>query len=472
MGLIIGIYILAILVIVFYLGRRVQSSDDFFLAGRKLNWLVAGGSIVATAVGGAVVIGHPGAFYTYGLAWYFVPLGGMIASLFMAFFVVERVRALNQHTVPDLLALRYDDKARTAAAILIIIADIAIICTQIMAFAGILAGFLGVSPNAAALMGAVLFVVTALGGGLMGIAFTDAIQGLLISVGLVVIALLVIGSGGGITAISAQLPAEFFQPFAAMPAHLVLGNVLSVVGITLASQSTVFQRINAVKSPQEAKKAGFLTAAGMFILTGLIIPVIGYSARVILGPGVELDNVAGALISAVLPDWAGALFIAVVVGAILTTTNSILLSTSMNVIKDLYEGALQKSVTDRARLNGGRLTVVIIGTAAFLMTLTMPTIIDAIIFAYTMTAILIVPIYIGLFWRRPGASGGMLSILLGGMATLIWQFVLRQPWGIHAVIPGLVFALVGLALGCLSEPLSAARWQIISPDKNKANLKA
>ena len=466
--LVMSIYIFAVLAIIFHSGRRVQSSDDFFLAGRKLNWVVAGGSIVATAVGGAVVIGHPGAFYSYGFDWYFVPLGGVVAALFMAFFVVERVRALNQHTVPDLLALRYDENARTAAAVLIIIADIAIICTQIMAFAGILSGFLGVSIEMAGMIGVALFIITAMSGGLIGIALTDAIQGAIIAVGLIIVVFLVAASGGGMANIFSELPAEYFQPFSTLPGRTIMGNVLAVVGITLASQSTVFQRINATKSPQEAKKAALLTAGGMFLVTGVIIPIIGYSARVILGPGLEPDTVSGMLINAVLPPWAGGLFVAVIVGAILTTTNSILLSTSMNVMKDLYEGTFKKMITDRARLTGGRLTVLFIGIAAYFMTLTMPTIIDAIVFAYTMTAVLIIPIYIGLFWRRPGAIGGMLSIVLGGGATLLWQFVLRQPWAIHSVIPGLFFALLGLSLGCFSQPISTEQWQIIRPDKNKS----
>jgi SSS family solute:Na+ symporter len=409
----------------------------------------------------------PALFIVMALTGIFVSLGSILAAFFMALFVVERVRALNQHTVPDLLALRYNVHARTEAAVLIIIADIAIICTQIMAFAGILSGFLGVGPEVAALIGTGLFILTALGGGLMGIALTDAIQGAVITVGLILVAVFVTVKGGGLGEIFSQLPPQYFKPFTALPVHTVWGHVIAVVGVTLASQSTVFQRVNAAKSPQEAKKAGILVTVCMLILLGIIVPVIGYAARIVLGPGIVPDQVSGMLINAVLPPWVGGLFVAVIVGAILTTTNSILLSTSMNVVKDVYEGTFKKTVVDQTRLRAGRFAVVFIGVAAFLMTRAMPNIIAAIVFAYTMTAVLAVPLYLGLFWKRPGAMGGVLSITMGGTATLVWQFMLRQPWEIHSVIVGVVFGFVGLLLGCLTPPIPQNQWLIIHPDKNK-----
>ncbi len=468
MSLLLIIYILFILILVFYSGRKVQSSEDFFLAGRKLGWMVAGGTLMATAVGGATVIGHPGAYYSMGIDWMLVTFGTVAAALFFAFFIAERFRAFNLYTVPDLLALRYDDNARTAAAILIIIADIAIICTQIMAFSGILSGFLGVPPDIAGIMGVALFILTAMGGGMVGIALTDAIGALIIFVGVMFIAVFVAVSGGGPGNILSQLPAQYFRPFTAVPARMVLGNVIAYSGLVLASQSTMFQRVSSTKSPQDAKKAVLLAAAAMFIITVVLMPIIGFAAVVVLGPGIAPDKVAGMIIAAVLPPWAGGLFVAVILGAILTTTNSILLSTSMNVVKDVYEGTFKRKVTDPARLTGGRLTVLFIGIAAYLMTRAMPNIIASIIFAYTMTAILIVPIYVGLAWKRPGAIGGVLSIALGGTATMLWQFVFKQPWGVHSVIAGLVFAFLGLLLGCLSQPISQNQWQIIRPDKNKA----
>ena len=464
MLILVSLYIVAVLAVVFYTGRKVQSSVDFFLAGRKLNWVVTGGSIVATAIGGAVVIGHPGAFYSIGFDWYFVSLAGIIAALFMAVFVVERVRALNQYTVPDLLVLRYDGNARTAAAMLIIIADIAIICTQMMAFAGIMSGFFGLPLEVTRIIGAVLFMLTAMGGGLIGVALTDAIQGAVISLGLVIIALFVTVKGGGLSNIFSQLPPQYVQPFSVLPVRTILGNMIAIIGITMTSQSTVFHRINATKSPKEAKKAGLLAAAGMFVLTGVAVPLIGYAARIILGPGVVPEKVSGMLISTILPPWIGGLFVAVVLGAMITTTNSILLSTSMNVIKDLYEGTFKQTVTDRARLTGGRLCVLTVGFAAYFMTRIMPNIIDAIVFSYTMTAILVVPIYVGLLWKRPGAVGGVLSIALGGTATLFWQFFFQQPWGIHPVIAGVVFGLLGLSLGCLTESIPDDQWKEIRPD--------
>ncbi len=465
MSVLIVLYILVILVLVFYLGRRVNTSEDFFLAGRKLTWIVVAGSMLATATGGATVIAYPGAFYSIGFDWYFMPLALIVSALFVGFFVAERVRALSQYTVPQLLSLRYDGNTRTAAAVLYVIADIAVICTQILAFSGILAGYLGVPMEVAAIIGVVLFILTAMGGGLVGVAFTDAIQAGIIAIGLIVVAVLVALQGGGLGNIFAQLPENYFTPFSVLPGTTILGNVIALIGLTLASQSIIFHRINAAKSPQAAKRSVLMFAVSMFCLLGIVIPVIGYSAYVVLGPGIAQGEVTGAIIATVLPPWAGGLFVAVIVGAILTTTNSILLSTSMNVIKDLYEGALKKEVTDKVRLTAGRLTVLVVGILAYLMTRSMPSIVAAVVFAYTMTSVLAVPIYCGLLWKRPTALSGLLSIVLGGSVTLLWQFVFKMPWGIHSAIAGILAALVGLFIGFLAKPISEEQWQSVQVDK-------
>jgi SSS family solute:Na+ symporter len=457
------IYIAGILGVIIYASKLVRSVDDYFLAGRKLSWWVAGGSIAATAVGGATVIGYPGSYYSIGADWYFMFPAVLLAALFMAFFVARRVRALGRYTLPELLELRYDKSARIVAAVIIIIADTAVICTQILAFAGSLSGFLGISRDAASILGTALFIVTALGGGFIGVAVTDAIQAAVIIAGIIIVSILALAKAGGFGAL-ATLPPQYFEPFTVLPPKVVLGNMLAVMGLILASQSIFFQRLNATKTPADAKKASLLYVLVVCITTGSALPIMGYAARVLFGSGIKPDDVVGMLISEILPTWVGALYIAVIIGAILTTTNSILLSVSMNVVKDIYESIIKKAASDRTLLTLGRVTTVAVGIFAYALTKTMPDIIGAILFAYIMTAVIVVPLYGGLFWRRPGAIAGVLSIVLGGGAALLFH-LLKQPWGIHPVIAGYVFGFIGLLLGCVAPPITEDRWQKIHSAK-------
>lgn len=453
--LIVGIYVLIVLAIGIYCARYVKTLDDFALAGRSLSTPVLVGTLVASIIGGATVVGWTGGFYANGIDWWWGEVGTICGLLLAAVFMAERSRRLEQYTIPDLLRIRYDGKTATIGSAMIIIGDIALTCVQIMAIGGILSSFLGFPASLAMIIGTVIFIAIAFFGGMVGVAITDAIQALLIIGGLAIGAISVIFSAGGWNAVLTKLPADFFTITAHMKLSDGIALALATTGTVAVWQSIIFSRIFAAKNPEVAKKSMYVMIPTQFICKFCVF-LLGLGALAIFGPGQNQATMfADVVLKAAHPAIAPIL-LAVVIGALLTTTNTILLSISVNITRDFYQRFILKDVNNissGALVKVGRVTVVLIGILALFMALLMPNIVTAITFTYTMySAALLIPVYGGFLWKRATTAGGFWGILLGGGIALVWHLA-GKPFGLNPMIPAAIASALAFTIGSyLTEP--------------------
>lgn len=449
--IIIPIYLVIITLIIVFIGRNVKTYKDFAVGGGKLPWYVVSGTILATAIGGGTLIGYVGSYYSLGLQWFWMALGLSVANIVMALFMAGRVNSLGQYTLPDLLKLRYGKKARIAGAVIVILGEFAVVCAMLASFGAMLSGYLGFSFDISIIVGAALFIITATLGGLVGVAYTDAIQSILIIGGVVVVGILSFVKAGGFAGFSALDPnlTNLFAENA--PRSTMVGNVVSIVFLTFVSQSIFFQRVNACANPKDAKKAVLFSSILIFICSGLFILSMGIGARVILGEGLQGNAVLGALLSK-MPPIIASLYAAAIIAAILTTSNSLLLSTSMNVARDIFQEA-NKDISDKKLMSISKIYIVIATVIALVVVKFNSSIIRWIIIAYTLNACLFVPMYSGLFWKKPNETAGLLSLAISGIGTVAWE-IAGAPFGIHSVFVGVGLGIVGLIIGILvgSEP--------------------
>ncbi|MBT9174150.1 MAG: High-affinity proline transporter PutP [Syntrophomonadaceae bacterium] len=467
------LYILAFVGYGIWCGRNIKTLEDFALAGRNLTLPVLLGTLFASNVGGGTVVGWTGSFYFLGLDWWFTGIGALLALAAAAYILAERTRKLKQFTVPDLLKLRYGEKTRILGSIMIIIGDTALVCVQILAVSGILHAFLGVPPQTGMVLGASMFVSIAFFGGMVGVAFTDALQAVFIAVGLLLGAVLSVHYAGGLADIAAAVPGNFFTPFAHTPPLGALGNAISVFGTVAVWQSIIFSRTFAAKDPQTAKKGVlFLIPASAFAY--VCVSLIGWSARAILGPGVAPAAVFGKVMTEVFPPFLAFILLAVVVSAILTTANSVLLSVGVNITRDVYHKILKPNASNEEQLKVNRYAVLVIGLVAMFMAMRMPDIIRALMFTYTMyAAALLVPIYGGYLWKRATSLGGFLSCLSGAAVALFYQYVLpiipmaeaggftRLLRAMPAMLPALVISLgVFVIVSLMTPPPTASQLEV------------
>ena len=449
MTLIIGIYVLGVLAIGIYCSKYVKTLDDFALAGRNLSTPVLVGTLVASIVGGAAIVGWTGGFYSTGIDWWWAELGGILGLLLAAIFMAERTRRLEQYTIPDLLRIRFDGKTATIGSAMIILGDIALTCVQIMAIGGILSSFLGITTTLAMIIGSAIFMTIAFFGGMVGVAITDAIQAIFIVGGLVIGALTIIFYAGGWDVAVAKLPSDFFTLTSHMKLSEGIALMLSTIGTVAIWQSIIFSRLFAAKNPQVAKKSMLLMIPIQLICIFSIF-IIGLGALAIFGPGLKPATVFASVVLKAVPSSIATILIAVVIGALLTTSNTILLSISVNITRDFYQRYVLKNTDDinnPSLVKVGRYAVLAIGIFALIMALLMPNIVTAITFTYTMySAALFIPVYGGFLWKRATATGGFWGVVFGGGVALIWHLA-GKPFGLSPMIPAAIASALAFIIG-------------------------
>ena len=188
--LIIAIYFAALSVVVWWSSRRLNTSTDYFLAGRNIGWFAIGASLFASNIGSEHIVGLSGQGTSSGMAmahwemhaWIMLMLGWV----FVPFYYNSKV-----FTMPEFLEKRFDAKARW---ILSIVSLVAYIFTKVsvtvyagaLVFKTLLPDTFG-SPENAFWVGAFATVIITgiytIFGGLRAVLYTDTAQAIILLVG-------------------------------------------------------------------------------------------------------------------------------------------------------------------------------------------------------------------------------------------------------------------------------------------------
>jgi len=116
---IIIVYLIGTVLFGMYIGRKMKSGDDYFLAGRSLPWWAIGMSLVVTDIGAVDMVGIAGAAYLYGIVlgnydW----LGSVPVMIVGAFLFIPMFWKSKVSTIPEWLGARYNQSVRTISAVI------------------------------------------------------------------------------------------------------------------------------------------------------------------------------------------------------------------------------------------------------------------------------------------------------------------------------------------------------------------
>jgi len=494
--IIVGLYFALIFGVGIYATRFVKDSTDFLLAGRRLGLVLATAALAATHFGGGFVVGTGEWGYTYGLTGMAYAVGVGLALLILAMVAARRMRRLGLVTVPDYLEHRYRSKtARLLGALLSLVAIIGILGAQVWASQGALS-ILGIDPVTAAVIATLLFIVYTAASGLWGVTLTDAVQLAIIFVGVPLAAVLGLQEAGGfegiretlaatgfdtgsaagldsVTATTASAanadtaavtntvantgsgsgpgmdPDAYFHPLGAGGA-MVVAAILPAIMYTLIGQD-FYQRLFAARDEKIAVRAAAL--AGVILILYAAFPAIaGMAARGVFGADIEPSQAIPMLVAEVLPAWIGAIVVAAIIGAIMSTADSLLVAGTSHLTHDIFGKLMRPDLAGDTRrmLLISRIGTVVIGLLALFLALYIQRIIDLLLLSYTMYAAgVFVPVVLGLYWPRGTAAGAVAGIAGGSLAGLAaargWIAVAELP--LIAGMPSIVLgALVSLVL--------------------------
>lgn len=457
--IIVTVYLAIMVTIVLVIGKTNKTYRDFAIGNASLPWYVIGGTMTATTIGGGTLIGYVGSFYNYGWQWAWMGVGGFASLTLLTFVFAKRFRSFNVYTLPEVLELRYGVGSKYIGAVIVAMGEFSLFCAMASSFRALVSGYLGVNPTVALILGIIFFCLTASYGGFKGVAYTDAIQAVFIIIGALVLTVIVFLKSGGINAYASFEQSKTLFSGGALSGGTMFGNVIGIVGLFLAAQSIVFQRINGTRNLNDAKKASGFYTINVCICLIVLMGVIGVGASILLPAGIEGNNVIVELLTNFTHPLFASFYIAVIISAVFTTANSVLLSGVMNIARDFYFYN-NKDASSEQLLSVSRKAIAVVGCISFVIVQFYPSVIGIILFMYTTQTCLLIPLYIGLFLKKPGSSSGFLSLLLSLIAALVWQ-IMGSPYGVHAVFVALGTGAIGFIIGMFGKESTLEQKEVV-----------
>jgi SSS family solute:Na+ symporter len=455
-------------------GREERTTDDYFLAGRRLTWPFIGLSLYASNMSGASFVGLTGAAYEHGVVVFnYEWTAALVLILFAAFMLPVFLRA-RIATVPEYLERRFDRRARLLHSTFTILAVMLLDTAGALFVGGLLITIL--LPQlalwqASALLAAFAGAYTIMGG-LKAVVMTDATQAVLMIIGAAMVFVIGLDAVGGWDALMTQMGPERLQLVKPagddfLPWHGIFGVVLLGFYYWTINQYFV-QRTLAAASLEQGRMGalfgGLLKLPNLFLM---ILPgMIAFALYPDLGdPDLAFPKLAFEL----LPMGLRGLVLTALIAAIMSSLDSALNAVASLVTLDFVRPA-RPGLSERALLNIGRLTTLVATAVAAIYA---PLIREfGSLFAYFQSTLAyvapgLVAVYLaGLLWPRANAAGAIAALSLSvpiGLAL----FVAKEATGAWAALglPDTHFTVMAALVFALALAILAAASLATAPDR-------
>ncbi|MGE0361048.1 MAG: sodium:solute symporter family protein [Vicinamibacterales bacterium] len=448
-----------------WVGRRVRGSADFFVAGRRLTAPLVFSTVLAANIGAGTTIGAAGQAYLDGVsAWWWNGAAGL-GSLVLAFWIGPRLwQAAADHgflTAGDYLEFRYGSLVRGLLASLIWLGTLAILAGQLIAGAAVLTAVADIPRPIGAAIGGIAMTIYFTAGGLLSSAWVNAVQLVVLLVGLALAVPLAVSAAGGLDAIATTggLPPTFWDPWYSSGPGSGYAFIALLTPAFVISPGLIQKAYGA--ADQRAVRLG-IGAAGVAQMLFAFVPlVLGLAARHLHPDLAQRDLVLPTLLVESLPWFVGTLALAAVFSAEVSTCDAILFMLSTSLSQDLYKRFVNRRAGDAQVLRVARAAALVGGLAGVLLAVRLPNVIAALSIFYSLLGVsLFVPIVAGLYVRRAGTPEALASIA-AGMATLL--YLTGQPWAMRSIwfnpsLAGLVAAaLAFFVVVAVRRPTDGAR---------------
>jgi len=418
--IIIAVYFVGMISVGIYSRRKARRADDFFVAGRKGSSLFITGSLLATIIGGSAIMVTGSLGFTQGLTGAWFLLVGSIGLIVLGLFLARKVREFGLYTLPELVEKQYDKRVGLAASILIVVAWIGIIGSQIIA-AGSIMEALGIGNTQLwMVVFTVVFVAYTIIGGQHAIIRTDSLQAVIIFAGIFGALAMVLVNLGGFGGLRNALSAERFAfPLSAQFDGYELVKLLLLVGLAYVVGPDMYSRLFCARDAGVARRSVLWTAL-LIIPVALGIALIGMGAAALF-PDISSGQAFPTVIKEVLPPVLGGIVLAALLCAFMSSADTTLLTASTILSVDIV-GKLKPSLSREKLLVVSRWGIAVMGAAALVLALYLNNIVDAILFAYTVyTGGLIIPVLAGFYRGRLKVTpmGALMAIIGGGVLALV-----------------------------------------------------
>ncbi|NQU47313.1 MAG: sodium/proline symporter [Planctomycetes bacterium] len=449
----VGIYAAILLVIGYVASKRVKNIRDYFVSGKNLGFFNVAFSARATGESAWLLLGLTGMGYAVGVKAFWVVLGEVLGVCGAWIFMARRFKRLTDRydsiTVPDYLESRLRDSGHTlrliAAFALVVFVPI-YAGAQVFATGTAFHAFLGWNHYAGAAVGFAVVMLYITKGGFTAVVWSDVFQGSLMVIGLVALPLVALSHIGSLSDVTTALTAidphllSWHGPGVDGPSSgawntsavvSILG--MAAIGVGFMGSPQVFVRYISMKNEKQILP-GMITAGIWTVLADSGAVLVGIFGRAIYEPealGGNVDNILPEMAQGLLPAFFAGLFIAMVLSAIMSTIDSLLVVASSAGVRDYWQKSKHPEMSDEQLMSLTRKVTLGLSLISFLIGIGIMMydkengVFWTIIFGWSGIAATFCPtVILSLFWSKLTALGAKAAMVAGFLSVPMFK------WGV------------------------------------------
>ncbi|CNF42451.1 sodium/pantothenate symporter [Yersinia bercovieri] len=433
--------------------------NEYFIGNRSMGGFVLAMTLTATYISASSFIGGPGAAYKYGLGWVLLAMI-QLPAVWLSLGVLGKkfailARRYNAVTLNDMLYARYQSRLLVwLASLSLLVAFVGAMTVQFIGGARLLETAAGIPYDTGLLIFGISIALYTSFGGFRASVLNDALQGLVMLIGTILLLVAVIHAAGGLhkavetlqhidpALVSPQGGDQILDvPFMASFWILVC---FGVIGLPHTAVRCISYR------DSKAVHRGIIIGTIVVAILMFGMHLAGALGRAIL-PDLKIpDQVIPTLMITVLPPFAAGIFLAAPMAAIMSTINAQLLQSSATIVKDLYLNLRPTELKNEGKLKRiSSMSTLILGLLLLLAAWRPPEMIIWLnLLAFGgLEAVFLWPLVLGLYWERANAHGALSSMIVGAVCyTVLASFNIKIA-GLHPIVPSLVLNLLAFYIG-------------------------
>jgi sodium/proline symporter len=413
---------------------------------------------------GWLLLGLPGAIYLSGLSEIWIGIGLVLGAYCNWLFVSKRLRIYSQHannslTLPDYFGNRFNDTTRVlrlVSAFVILLFFTFYTASGLVGGAILFENSFGLQYSTALISGGLIIVGYTFIGGFLAVAWTDAVQAVLMFFALLVVPTVVILNSGGTDVVWQQMQAVNPQS-TELFSNMTLIGFLSLIawGLGYFGQPHILARFMAVESPQK------LVAARRIAMVWMVLVLFGSVATGLAGIAYFADNplenpetVFIALSQQLFNPWIAGIITAAILSAIMSTVDSQLLVSSSVISEDFYRVFVRPQASEKELLMVSRGAVIAIALLAMVIASDRESrVLDLVSYAWAGFGAAFGPVIVfSLFWRKMTAASAIAGMIVGAVTVVVWSNLTDGLFDLYEIVPGFALASLVIVIITLLKP--------------------
>ena len=448
--------------------RETGTLKGFYLAGKKLPGWVVAFSTNATGESGWLLLGLTGMGYAVGAQAYWVVVGEIIGIWLSWTLISRRLKRFGDEkdaiTVPDVLAAKFQDRwhlIRGVAVIIILTMVTLYVTAQLVASGKAMDRFVGMDYTTGVVFGSAIIIAYTFVGGFKAVSYTDVLQGVLMLLGLIFVPVVAVYEAGGWANVMATLRAEdpalvsmFSLTEGGLSGWVAAASFLAI-GVPFLGVPQLLVRYMSVDNVGELKKARLISVSVLFVFTFGAVTA-GIAGRALFPEIADQEQIFPTLSSELFPPLVSGVLLVIVLSAIMSTADSLLLLASSAVVRDTVQHILGSKKSDHVLAGYGKIVTILIGIAAIVLAIEEEKLIfEFVLYAWSGLGAGFGPVILCLLYYRRTTWLGVLTGMIAGFATsIVWVEVFKaQTYNLYEAIPGFIAGLV------VTWAVSALTWR-------------